>query len=161
MAPEQVDGLETDQRTDIYALGGILFEMVVGRAPFTGDSALSVAYKHKNELPRPPRELDSKIPEPLNAFILRCLEKERKNRYQTAEDVLTDLVRIEDGLPISERVVLKTRPTIRISREKPKGLKRFRVPAAIALTLIIAATVIYRVAISSPLHLPSPRSPTL
>ena len=65
MAPEQVEGLEADQRTDIYALGAILFEMVTGRVPFEGDSPLSVAYKHKNEPPVPPRKLNAQVPEPL------------------------------------------------------------------------------------------------
>ena len=136
MAPEQVEGQEADQRTDIYALGAIIFEMVTGRVPFEGDSPLSVAYKHKNEPPIPPRKLNAEIPEPLNGLILRCLEKEKDNRYQTADEVLADLVRIEDGLPISERVVLKARPTIHIAREKPTGIKRFLVPA---LALVVTA----------------------
>jgi serine/threonine protein kinase/tetratricopeptide (TPR) repeat protein len=159
MAPEQVEGLEADQRTDIYALGAILFEMVTGRVPFEGDSPLSVAYKHKNEPPLPPRKLNAEIPEPLNGLVLRCLEKDKENRYQTADDLLADLVRIEDGLPISERVILKARPTIHITREKPKGLKRFRVPAAIAVVLIAAAGVFYRTAIYKPLPPPDPKIP--
>jgi serine/threonine protein kinase/tetratricopeptide (TPR) repeat protein len=144
MAPEQVEGLEADQRTDIYALGAILFEMVTGRVPFEGDTPLSVAYKHKNETPIPPRRLNAQIPEPFNQLILRCLEKEKENRYQTADDLLADLVRIEEGLPLSERVVLKARPSIHITREKPTGLKRFRIPAAVALALVIAAGVVWR-----------------
>jgi serine/threonine protein kinase/Flp pilus assembly protein TadD len=150
MAPEQVEGLEADQRTDIYALGAILFEMVTGRVPFEGDSPLSVAYKHKNEIPIPPCEFNVDLPEPFNKLILRCLEKEKENRYQTADELLADLIRIEDGLPISERVILKARPAIRISREKPKGLKRFRVPAAIALALFIAAAVLFRTVFYKP-----------
>jgi tetratricopeptide (TPR) repeat protein len=144
MAPEQVEGQEADQRTDIYALGAILFEMVTGRVPFEGDSPLSVAYKHKNEAPLPPRKLNTQVPEPLNDLILRCLEKEKENRYQTADDLLADLVRIEDGLPISERISLKARPTIRIAREKPTGLRRILVPGLIFLTIIIAAGLAWR-----------------
>jgi serine/threonine protein kinase/Flp pilus assembly protein TadD len=144
MAPEQVEGQDADQRTDIYALGAILFEMVTGRVPFEGDSPLSVAYKHKNEIPIPPRKLNAQLPEPLNGLILRCLEKEKENRYQTADEVLADLIRIEDGLPIAERVILKARPTIRIIREKPTGLKRFLAPALICLGLFIAGAVVRR-----------------
>jgi tetratricopeptide (TPR) repeat protein len=144
MAPEQVEGQEADQRTDIYALGAILFEMVTGRVPFEGDSPLSVAYKHKNELPLPPRKLNAEIPEPLNGLILRCLEKEKENRYQTADEVLADLVRLEDGLPISERVILKARPTIRIAREKPTGLKHFFIPALVVLAFIVAGAIAWR-----------------
>ncbi len=159
MAPEQVEGLEADERTDMYALGAILFEMVTGRVPFEGDSALSVAYKHKNEMPLPPRKLNAQVPEPFNQLILRCLEKEKENRYQTADDLLADLVRIEEGLPISERVVLKTRPTIRIAREKPRGFKRFRVPAIIAGVLVVAAAIIYRTVIYKPAPQPAPKIP--
>ena len=145
MAPEQVEGVEADQRTDIYAFGAILFEMATGRVPFEGDSPLSVAYKHKNEIPLPPRKLNAEIPEPFNKLILRCLEKEKENRYQTAEDVLADLIRIEEGLPISERVALPSRPTIRISREKPTGINRFLIPALAVIVLALAAIITLRV----------------
>jgi len=144
MAPEQVEGLEADQRTDIYALGAILFEMVTGRVPFEGDSPLSVAYKHKNEIPIAPRKLNAEVPEPLSGLILRCLEKEKENRYQNADEVLADLVRIEDGLPISERVILKARPTIRISREKRAGFRRWLVPTLVLLGLVTAGGVVWR-----------------
>jgi eukaryotic-like serine/threonine-protein kinase len=145
MAPEQVEGLEADQRTDLYAMGAILFEMVTGRVPFEGDSPLSVAYKHKNEIPISPLKLNAEIPETFNKLILRCLEKQKENRYQTAEELLADLIRIEEGLPISERVALPARPTIRIAREKPTGVKRFLIPALGVLVLALAAFIVLRI----------------
>ena len=115
--------------------------MATGRVPFEGDSPLSVAFKHKNEIPSPPRKLNAASPRAASTgSILRCLEKEKENRYQTADELLADLVRIEEGLPISERIVLKARPTIHITREKPTGLKRFLVPALALLVLVIAAS---------------------
>ena len=144
MAPEQVEGLDADQRTDIYALGAILFEMVTGRVPFEGDTPLSVAYKHKNEIPLSPRKLNSQIPEPFNQLILRCLEKEKENRYQSSDELLADLIRTEDGLPISERVILKARSTVRIAWVKPTGLRRFLAPVLVFLGLTITTAVVWR-----------------
>ena len=118
--------------------------------PFEGDSPLSVAYKHKNEPPIPPRKLNVQVPEPLNGLILRCLEKEKENRCQTADEVLADLIRVEDGLPISERVILKARPTIHITREKPAGLRRLLVPALALLVFIIAGASVWRFLLRPP-----------
>lgn len=154
MAPEQVEGRETDGRTDIYALGAILFEMTTGRVPFEGDTALAVAFRHKNEPPPSPRKLNPRIPEPLVQLILRCLEKEKEKRFQTADELLADLIRIEAGLPISERVILKARPTVRIAREESAGLRRFLLPAIILVGLGAAAAtwrlVVHRTVVYPP-----------
>ena len=77
MAPEQAEGKPADPRADIYAFGVILYEMVAGKRPFDGDTPLSVAMKHKTEIPRPPREWNAQVPAGLNALILKCLEKDR------------------------------------------------------------------------------------
>jgi serine/threonine protein kinase len=105
MSPEQVEGTEVDQRSDIYSLGVILYEMLTGNVPFKGETALSVALKHKTEAPREPAELNTRIPEDLNRLILRCLEKDRENRYQNAEEVRSELDRIESKVSTLQRVI--------------------------------------------------------
>jgi eukaryotic-like serine/threonine-protein kinase len=99
MSPEQLDGQEAGPRSDIYAFGAVLFEMVTGEAPFEGNTPLAVALKHKTEPPRDPRSMNPQVPEAFGRLILRCLEKDPAHRYQTAEDLLAELMVIEGDLP--------------------------------------------------------------
>ena len=96
MSPEQIDGGEVDARSDIYSLGIIIYELLTGKTPFSGETPWSVAVKHKNDLPHDPRELNPAIPEAMSRVILKCLEKQKEKRYQSAEELLTDLVSIEE-----------------------------------------------------------------
>ncbi len=105
MSPEQVEGKEIDHRSDLYSLGAILFEMLTGRVPFQGDTPFSIAIKHKSEPPPNPRYINNQITENISRLILRCLEKDRQRRYQSAEELLTELNKIEKGVPTTDKVL--------------------------------------------------------
>ena len=91
MAPEQVEAKPVDSRTDLYALGLILFEMLTGEEPFKGDSTLQIMYRRVKEKPPNPKELNPEIPDYLARIILRCMERDPAKRYQNAKDILADL----------------------------------------------------------------------
>ena len=137
MSPEQADSREADQRADIYALGGILFEMVTGRVPFEGDTPLSVVLKHKSEAPASPDSLNVQVSPRLSRVILKCLEKDREKRYQSAEALLRDLQEAEKEPPVPYREAT-SRPVLPDKGIAVKfRLRKLLVPAAV----IVAAAV--------------------
>ncbi|MFC3999880.1 Stk1 family PASTA domain-containing Ser/Thr kinase [Nocardiopsis sediminis] len=99
LSPEQARGERVDARSDIYSTGCVLYELLTGRPPFTGDSPVSIAYQHVREDPVPPTEIDPDIPEWLEGVVLRAMTKDREDRYQSSEEMRQDLLRGLQGMP--------------------------------------------------------------
>ncbi len=138
MSPEQVKGEEADHRSDIYSFGIILFEMVTGKIPFEGDTSFSIAFKHKTEIPPDPREFNTQIPEEFSTVILKCMEKERKKRYQGVEELASELSSIEKEISTEERIPIK-RKTRRIPRKK-----QFQIPWLVGIiSVAVIAVLVY------------------
>ena len=97
LSPEQAKGNYIDFRTDIYSFGIVLYEMVTGRLPFEGESPVTVALKHLQEQAIAPKDINSAIPDSLNKLILKAIEKDPVNRYQSAKDIIQDLQKIQEN----------------------------------------------------------------
>jgi beta-lactam-binding protein with PASTA domain/predicted Ser/Thr protein kinase len=101
LSPEQARGAPVTASSDLYSVGIVLYEMLTGKVPFNGDSAIEIAMKHLNELPKPPSKIRPEIPEELDQVVLRALSKAPEDRYQSAEEFAEDLHRVEAGLPLA------------------------------------------------------------
>jgi serine/threonine-protein kinase len=95
MSPEQIKAEPVDGRADVYSTGGVLYHMTTGRPPFQGDNAVNIAYRHLHEAPQPPSEVNPNVNAEWDDVILRSLEKEPAERYQT----MLDLGKALAGLP--------------------------------------------------------------
>ncbi|WP_330184123.1 Stk1 family PASTA domain-containing Ser/Thr kinase [Nocardia sp. NBC_01503] len=97
LSPEQARGEQVDARSDVYSVGCVLYEILTGEPPFTGDSPVAVAYQHVREDPRLPSHVHPGVPRELDSVVLKAMSKNPANRYQTAAEMRADLIRVLGG----------------------------------------------------------------
>ena len=139
MAPEQAQDIGVDQRSDIYSLGVILYEMVTGKVPFTGETPISITMKHIEEMPKSPKTLAPQIPDALNRLIMKCLAKNKEFRPKNAGELLSDLTGIEESIKDTKKIPKARKPIALREFIRPFGLPAFFFPI---LILILAAALI-------------------
>jgi beta-lactam-binding protein with PASTA domain/tRNA A-37 threonylcarbamoyl transferase component Bud32 len=151
MSPEQAQGQTVDARSDLYSLGAVLYELLTGRPPFSGESPVAIAYKQVNESPPPPSSLNPAVSPALDAVVMRALSKNPANRYQTASEFAEDLRNARTGgtvsatplLPASEatQVISRPRPTsVLPPAEEPPGSGR-KVWLGVLIGILVVATL--------------------
>ena len=101
LSPEQAKGAPVDQTSDLYSVGIVLYELLTGKVPFTGDMPVEIAMKHISAVPEPPSTLRADIPEDLDLVVLRALGKTPEERYPSAEEMDKDLARVAQGVAVS------------------------------------------------------------
>jgi eukaryotic-like serine/threonine-protein kinase len=107
LSPEQARGERVDSRSDLYSVGCLLYELLTGRPPFTGDSPVAIAYQHVRENPIPPSRVDPELPAWADPIVLRAMAKDPGERYQTAAEMRSDIQRALSGYPVGAQM----RPT--------------------------------------------------
>src|SRR5205807_10545189 len=97
LSPEQARGAPVDQTSDLYSVGVVLYELLTGTVPFSGDTPVEIAMKHLSAAPEPPSAHRAEIPRDLDYVVLRALAKDQSERYQSAEEMDNDLARAARG----------------------------------------------------------------
>jgi beta-lactam-binding protein with PASTA domain/tRNA A-37 threonylcarbamoyl transferase component Bud32 len=108
LSPEQARGERVDARSDLYSTGCLLYELLTGRPPFTGDSPVAIAYQHVKEDPVPPSRVDPEVPAWADAIVLKAMEKDPAYRYQSAGEMRNDLQRALAGAPVAAPMQTQT-----------------------------------------------------
>ncbi len=105
LSPEQARGGAVDRRSDLYSVGVVLYELLTGEVPFSGDTAVEIAMKHLSTVPKAPSTIRAEIPAPLDQIVLRALAKDPGERFQSAEEMDAELARVAEGYPVSKETV--------------------------------------------------------
>jgi serine/threonine protein kinase len=147
LSPEQARGEQVDPRSDVYSTGCLLYELLTGTPPFTGDSAVAVAYQHVREDPIPPSRVNGDVSPAIDAIVLKAMAKNPANRYQSAAEMRDDIERALSGVPVRATPLLLDQ-TVSIApvsgddfeRRQPRGRRTL---VYIMLTLMAIALFIF------------------
>src|SRR5262245_54639337 len=175
LSPEQARGEPVDARSDVYATGCVLFELLCGHPPFVGDNPVSVAYQHVREDPRPPSESNRDVSPDVDAVVLKALAKNPINRYQSAGEMRADIMRAAAGRPViatpvmsqDERTSMMAPPMVRIpppARVPSRVAERRRRSSAWVIVALTLLGVLAVAALTAGLYLgrtPTTRVPDL
>ncbi|WP_020663537.1 Stk1 family PASTA domain-containing Ser/Thr kinase [Amycolatopsis benzoatilytica] len=159
LSPEQARGESVDARSDVYAAGCVLYELITGEPPFTGDSPVAVAYQHVREDPKPPSSVNPAVSAELDAVVLKALAKGPANRYQSAAEMRSDLVRTLSGQRPSAPMVMSEDERTQVMNadrrqpqryeeypedpeEDPRAKRRRRIIFGVIAALLVAGVVL-------------------
>jgi eukaryotic-like serine/threonine-protein kinase len=144
MSPEQVRAKELDARTDLFSYGAVLYEMATGKPPFEGASAGEICGAILHQQPVPPSTINAHLPEPLEALILKALEKDRSLRYQHAADIRADLQRLKRDSESARVIAAQNLSGAKTTLQDGAGIRGWMLPAAALVILAAIGAGIYK-----------------